>query len=100
MLNRRWRRWVLIPVALIGLVLTTAASCDPGLVKDRIWTEDSLGNRQCTLVIQPNDLDKPQFKLTKQHERRCNKCPKGALWPDCAKKKDPPKVIEWTPGPK
>jgi predicted Zn-ribbon and HTH transcriptional regulator len=86
------KRAVLIVAALVTLVLATAASCDPGYVKSREWTEDSLGNKTCTLVIQPNDLDKAAFKLDNQHVRRCNKCPKGAKWPDCAKKKDEPTV--------
>lgn len=102
--NRRWRRWVVIPVALIGLVLTTAGGCDPGYVEKRTWTEDSRGNKTCTLVIQPNDLDSADVVLKDQHVNRCNKCPVGSKWPDCAKKKEEPKApkktIPWTPGPK
>jgi hypothetical protein len=101
-MRRDWRRWLIIPVALAGLVLTTAGGCDPGYITKREWREDARGFKICDLTVQPNSTKDAAFKLKGLSEKTCNKCPVGAKWPDCGKAKDPkPKATitkTWKPG--
>lgn len=79
-------RWIGAFLATV-VVLVTASSCDPGTVIENTPTEDSRGNKTCTIVVRPDDLDSGPFRLEDQRESRCKRCPKGARWPDCNKEK-------------
>jgi hypothetical protein len=87
-----WKRATVVG-ALATLVLATASSCQAGTVRKVEWGEDSLGNKTCTLIIQPNDQDSAAFRIEDQPEAVCNRCPVGAKFPSCNEKKGEPTQI-------